>query len=292
MKKNNVIIFFSIFLLITSFFSCSNSHEDKIGTIEIKVIPKSGTVKFFVSSNDPITINWGNGRVEEKDAGKHVVISGYYDDSEMKTIYITSTSFTEFSFSVFKESKIGNFTSLKFKDCDQLYEANCWNATLQTLEFAGCESLKVLECSNNQLEKLNLSSLKSLQSINCSKNKISSLDASPCKKLTELACSFNNMKNLKVEEMSNLEMLFCDNNDLENLSLKGDKNIWCIECYGNNLNGDAINDLFESLPKVQKKTNRETGWIKLNLAGNNVNKKIAEDKNWIVDDFPAFRVFY
>jgi len=272
MKKNNYLYFLSILVLSAFLFSCgedenlSDSDDSgsgsiknnlKTGQIEIKAYPdKNNKISFYATATS-LTIDWGDGSVEEYTPnGIRLEFTYEYVNSNFQTIKVNTNKITHFNIS--DSSSKGIFHELRFGDCSYLEEILCsgsntkltvlsiksapalttldciWNQ-LTSLDVSGCVALTSLGCEGNQLTSLNVSGCTALTSLDCYGNQLTSLDASGCTALTTLYCQNNQLTSLDVSGCTALTGLFCSDNQLTSLDVSGCTALTRLFCSDNQL---------------------------------------------------------
>jgi|GEM_PF-1448121 len=120
-----------------------------------------------------------------------------------------------------------NFPNLNFQN---YVSSNCdkdQNGYLSDAEIAAVTSMNVSDKSIFTLKGIEY--FTALKTLRCSKNKLAKLDVSKLTKLEELSCNENQLITLDVSKNTKLTKLYC---------------------YGNKINGDGMQALVNSLPKV------------------------------------------
>ena len=292
MNKNNYLYFLSVLVLSVFLFSCgedenlSDSDDSgsgsiknnlKAGQIEIKAYPdKNNKISFYATATS-LTIDWGDGSVEEYTPnGIRLEFTYEYVNSNFQTIKVNPNKITHFNVS--DSSCKGVFHELRFGDCSYLEEIVCsgpntkltvlsiksapaltsldctWNQ-LTSLDVSGCVALTSLHCSDNQLTSLDVSKCTALTTLHCSSNQLTSLDVSKCTALTSLNCGYNQLTSLDVSKCTALTTLDCTRNQLTSLDVSGCVALTSLHCRENQLSSAALNSLFESLPTRQSGNN-------------------------------------
>ena len=247
----------SIGLFISFAYSCNSDDPDVIinnlkeGQIEIKVSPDGGNKVSFSAAVANITIDWGDGSIEEfTPNGTTKEFTHSYADKKLRTITIDTELMTQFDLDLgyYEELRFGdspelngfacsnrNLTVLSIKKAPALTWLYCADNQLKSLDVSGCTALKELYCGDNQLKTLNVSRCTVLEDLGCSGNQLTSLNISKCLLLTELYCSNNQLTSLDVSKCSMLNILVCSNNKLTKLDVS--MCIWLtdLQCYINQL---------------------------------------------------------
>lgn len=280
------------------------------GQIEIKAYPDDNNKIGFSVDTARITIDWGDGNIEEatpkgnkrslKYKFKHT-----YPNYNLQTIRINAERMTEF------EWRWGNFPELQFGDCPELEKICCYSRNLNSLDVSKCVALRSLYCWNNQLTYLNVSKCTSLNDLKCGGNQLTYLDVSKCTALTcldcggwgdyfrdnyshqltylninectaltELYCGNNSLTSLDVGKCTVLTTLNCATNKLIALEVSKLKDLSGLVCSGNQLSASALNTLFNSLP-TRKQDDEAVIWFEDNPGYDTCDKTIFEKKGWV-----------
>ena len=248
----------------------------KEGQIEFKAKPdRDNKISFYATANK-ITINWGNGHVEEftLNGVKEKFTHEYPTGENFQTVSIVTESITIFSFNGANDAT-ETLQELKFGECPELREVYCNNNQLTQLNLSDCTSLIRLDCHNNQLTQLSLSGCTSLEGLNCGNNKLKKLDLSGCEALTGLSCYNNKLIQLDLSDCTALTGLSCYNNGLIQLDLSKNTELEWLNCSSNDLSSSALNGLFESLPE-----NVGSIYFSKNPDSLDCDRSIYESKGW------------
>ncbi len=263
------------------------------------------------NEGDIITIDWGDGTVEEF---KSVEIYDDWDeDGEDEIHYVLSIdSYVEHEYSnrnphiVTIKGKIkyldcedNNLTSLDVSGCTALTKLDCSYNNLTLLDVSKNTALTELDCRHNNLTLLNVSGYTALTFLNCYDNNLTSLDISKNTALTDLSCGGNNLTSLDISKNTALTDLYCGENNLTSLDISKNTALTDLSCGGNNLTSldvskntaltdlycgennltsSALNQIFRDLP--QGKTGNI--FIYDNPGSETCDKSIAENKGWEV----------
>ena len=227
----NLLKLSSIILLSLFMYSCDDDPSDdnggssnnlKRGQIEMKGHPSSSSQRMsFYATADKITIDWGDGFVDELTPnGIEKTFSHEYATPNLYTITINTEKLTKYSLGT------GTYSELRFGDCPDLKRFFCNGKGLTVLNIKKAASLIILSCSNNKLTSLDVSRCTALKALDCGKNQLTSLD---------------------VSKRADLEILYCNSNQLTSLDVSKCTTLIELECNKNQLSADAINKLFHSL---------------------------------------------
>lgn len=140
--------------------------------------------------------------------------------------------------------------SLNVSNCENLVSLDFSENKLASIDLSSCIKLRELSCQNNLLTELNVSLFPELNSLSCDFNDIASLNVSGTA-MKYLVCNNNKLKSLDISNLTELIYCYCYNNELELLKANGCTSVTSLHFYSNKLKGKVIDELFESLPKVQ-----------------------------------------
>jgi hypothetical protein len=165
MKRKKIFNLLNVAILAIIGFSCENQREDEgdnisaKGQIEAKVRPNEDNKISFWASSQKITIDWGDGSIEElTPTGVLNEFIHEYANQNLQTIQINSTDLIAIGGS--ENFPIGGtFQELKFTNCPKLQEIAYANQSLTVLEVEKAEALTLINCRNNQLPAHSLNSL-------------------------------------------------------------------------------------------------------------------------------------
>lgn len=148
-----------------------------------------------------------------------------------------------------KSDKIIIYGDIDYLDCsnNEKYVAD--------IDFSNNKSLKYIYCYDNDLSKLDLSNLKELEILHCENNDLESINLKNCISLQSLYCHDNKLYSLDLFASKKMEFIYCYNNHLSELDLSENPELRKVECYGNPFTTATMNDLYCSLPIVDKKKN-------------------------------------
>ena len=246
-----------------AFVSCSKDDDDNNGGNQepvyhygeitmVQKVPTSYDNEISIEINtfnagDTITIDWGNGHIQQVVTNENGMIDlDYtYSDREEHTITIK-----------------GNISGL-----------NCYNYHLTSLDVSECSALTELRCAENQLTSLDVTKNTALTSLKCSGNQLTSLDISKNTALTYLECGDNQLTSLDVTKNTALTDLYCGYNQLTSLDVTKNTALTDLDCSSNQLTAEEMNKIYEALPTV------ENGDLYCDQLGN---PGIAEQKGWDV----------
>ena len=278
MKRINILALLCILLLICS---CNNerggnqasSNKLRNGQIEMKGYPNTDFIMSFTATVKSITIDWGDGIVEEiTPNGIERTFTHIYSNENYKTITVSTDSMTYFATGIHDlyKGKIGNsgeYHELRFGDCIELEEIKCSGEKLITLDvsnksalttlwchknqltlldISGCAALSRLDCYDNLLTSLNMSCCSSLEDLSCSGNQLTSLDMSKCRALVALGCGDNRLTSLNISGCYKLSELYCSNNQLISLEIES-RNLCLFDCSNNLLTSIEIESRLHSV---------------------------------------------
>ncbi len=138
-------------------------------------------------------------------------------------------------------------SSLDLSNLPNLRNLDADHNLLTTLDVTGNPKLESLFCSNNQLTALNVTGNPSLTTLSCSGNQLSALDVSQNPLMYQLLCDNNQLTSIDVTHLNKMIIFNCNNNQLTSLDLTGCTEMFQLYCYNNQINGQAMEDLVNSL---------------------------------------------
>jgi len=299
----------STYLICSIVYICLNACSTEIqknlsGQIEIKVYPGKNNEVGFRAIADKITIDWGDGHVEQF-TGNYSMLSHSYTNQDLKTVIIQTEKLLLFetileSISV-DDNRLtwGNFREIRFGEMNALSRLTLGCPTLSVLEIKKANALTYFNC-NSQLSSLDVSGLTALEEFHCSGNLFMSLDLRSLNTLKSLSCSDNQLVSLDLRGLTTLVSVSCPNNQLTTLNLTGCTSLGLLDCslnqltyldissltslsnlllFNNKLTSNALNTIFENLPERTFGTNILV--IENNPGFDTCNREIAINKGWI-----------
>lgn len=219
MKKNTL---FS--LLLAAGMVALPSLVNAQAKVTLTTAKAAGSEFSFVTNPGKITVDWGDGNVEELSATGEPVKGNL----KGQTVTITSDNLW------LLDCSSNELTNLSVVDATNLQTLYCSNNSLKALSV-GSRSLKDLDCSGNELASLSLLLYKDLRSLNCSDNNIVSLSLNYQTELETLICSDNKLSSLIVSKSPNLKVLWCQNNSLKSLDLSSNAALESLVCDNNEI---------------------------------------------------------
>ncbi len=192
---------FMVAMCATMFTACSKDDDkDPLddnggnGSKEgmITMIAESDEIKVHIETfneGDIITIDWGDGTVEEFKSVEEY--DDWDEDGEGEIYYVIS---------------IDDYVK---------HEYSNRNPHIVTIKG----KIKYLDCGNNNLTSLDVSGCTALTELDCYGNNLTSLNVSGCTALTELGCWSNNLTSLDVSKNTALTYLDCEDNKLTSSAL-------------------------------------------------------------------------
>ena len=177
----------SIVLFSTLMFSCSQDDDDDIingnnsnnnlkkGQVEIKGYPDKDNKMSFVATATKITIDWGDGSVDELTPnGVGCVFVHEYANQNLQTIKINTEAMTSMSLSSRNSvyNAKGTYNELRLGDCPDLKDLSCSYQNLTVLSIKSAPVLESLYCDYNQLTSLNVSGCPALIYLDCRNNQL------------------------------------------------------------------------------------------------------------------------
>jgi len=189
MKRLKVFYLFTAILLSGILFSCDkedfggNNNLSK-GQIEMKITPDNKNKVEIIITAKKITIDWGDGSVDElTPGGIEKSYTHEYFSQNIQTIKINTEGLISFGYD-YKLSS--SFSSLGYYPNPVMLSDRIEGEKLHELRFGNCPELKSLNCGSNELTILDLSKCTELTDLIFGINKLTSLDLSRCKELKTL----------------------------------------------------------------------------------------------------------
>jgi len=288
-------------------FACDNETTSdvlKSGQIEIRVNPGKNNEVGFWAIADKITIDWGDGHVEQF-AGNFSARSHTYANQDLKIITIKTEKLALFetmlesvsidderlTWGYFREMRFGEMPALarltlgcptlsvlEIKKASVLTHFNL-RSQLTSFDFSGLTALEEFDCTGNQFTSLDLRSLHKLKYLSCGDNKLTLLDLRGLSALVSVTCVYNQLTTLHLTGCSSLGSLVCLGNQLTSLDIGSLTSLSNLSVHDNQLTTNALNNIFEQLPE------RIPGTAFLTFANNpgsdTCNREIAINKGWL-----------
>ena len=137
--------------------------------------------------------------------------------------------------------------SVDLSPCSDLRILGINNNPLTELDVSHNEALSKLSCENSQLNALDVKNNLNLGVLSCNGNNLIELDVSENLALEQLYCDNNQLTSIDVTNHDKLMLFNCNNNQLTALDLTGCTALYQLYCYNNQINGEAMDDLVNSL---------------------------------------------
>jgi hypothetical protein len=138
-------------------------------------------------------------------------------------------------------------TSINLSPCSDLRILGINNNRLMNLDVSDNAALSKLSCENNQLNSLDITNCPNLGVLSCYGNELIELNVSENLSLEQLYCENNQLTSIDVTNHDKLMLFNCNNNQLTALDLTGCTELYQLYCYNNQINGEAMDDLANSL---------------------------------------------
>lgn len=159
--------------------------------------------------------------------------------------------------------------------------------SIYSINIQGTENVPVsLEMPVSSIFNTRITSLyidnKELAVLKCDDHSITSLDVSKCSQLQTLSCKGNQLTALDVSQNPQLKYLYCGGNILTSINVNNNTLLQMLSCYGNKLTPEAMNRIYQDLPKVYK-DDPQYGNATIEVDRVNAGDySIAENKGWKV----------
>ena len=296
------------FIVSVCLYACSNENQDipsdtlKSGQIEIKVNPGKNNDVSFTAIADKITIDWGDGHVEQF-TGYSTPLSHSYANQDLKTITIQTEKLVWFAtilelmsidgqltWGYFREMRFGEMNTLarltigcptlsvlEIEKASALIQFNLSGQLLTSFDVSGLTALEEFHCSDNSFTSLDLRSLHTLKTFACVNNPLTSLDLRGLTSLITLSCASNQLTTLNLTGCTSLGSIDCSRNQLTSLDISGLTSLSNLLCFNNQLSSNTLNTIFENLPE---RTGTSMLIIENNPGFDTCNREIAINKGW------------
>ena len=256
-----------------------NSNNLKTGQVEMKGYPDDSNRISFIATAKKITINWGNGKIDEfTPNGVERKFTYEYLNSNYQTILINAENLTYIgSITPDKNVPPGSggavnaykYNELRFGDCPNLEQIKFPFNRLTVLDIKKAGALKILDCFSNSLTKLNLNGCKALETLDCAANLLTELDVSGLTALKYLDCGSISDNGINRGYITSLNVSGC-------VALE------MLYCQGNQLTAEELNKVFKSLPTIATATDWWNIIISSNPGASTCDESIATSKGWKV----------
>ena len=257
-------------------FGTVHAQSDADSVKMTMTLNKFGNLKFSVRGTETITIDWGDGTVDERRLTPGVVTySHHYIKRDHYTVVIYGQNITHLN------CNGGKITNLNVSNNTGLKCLRCAGNKLTDLDVSRNTALTNLICDNNRLTVLDVSANTALTNLVCDNNQLTVLDVSANTALTDLHCSENQLTGLDVSRNSLLINLICKGNQLRSLDATNTNSLMLLNCRKNKLTAEAMNVLFEMLNVTQKEG--KILYIRNNPGTDTCNQSITTDKHWKID---------
>lgn len=260
-----IFILLMVAMCATMFTACSKDDDkdplDDNGEGVITMTVEGNTIGLQIYSfneGDIITIDWGDGTVEEFKS-----VEEYDEEDEEDEIHyvLSIDSYVEHEYS----NRNPHIITIKGKISEFWQGEGTLRNNITSLNVSKCPALTVLDCAENNLTSLDVSKNTALTWLLCHYNNLTSLDVSKCPVLTELGCWSNKLTSLDVSKNTALTWL---------------------NCRDNKLTSSALNQIFRDLPQGKTwteghgYTEQSSIFISRNPGTDTCDKSIAENKGW------------
>ena len=141
-----------------------------------------------------------------------------------------------------------NLNTLNISNNPDLRNLDVSNNALTGLDVTSNDKLYALYCNNNQLTELDVTYNPTLAVLSCYGNQLYEIDVTSNEALEQLFCENNQLSEIDVTNHEKLMLFNCNDNLLTALDLTGCSELYQLYCYNNQINGQAMDDLVNSLP--------------------------------------------
>ncbi|MDR2040438.1 MAG: hypothetical protein LBQ60_21180 [Bacteroidales bacterium] len=218
---------YAIFCLVLVLSSCKKEEDPDLSEesslksarisgqllVEMRTSISTVTIQelFLHTGHSSVTIDWGDGIVEETGTIHPTAKTHTYSSSGRHTIKIYGDPE-----SLDKIRVTDNILSyLDLSNNKKLSMIQCQRNVLYEIKLPVNSPLKYLYCYENILFSLDLDSFTELISLACDDNQIEELTLTNCTRLETLSCSHNNLNHVfMAQDMPFLEIISCENNYL------------------------------------------------------------------------------
>ena len=261
--KSFFYFFFVLMVFALVFVSCDNEPKIPIqrqlepGQIELIVIPsKASSVNLFFYVEE-ITIDWGDGTVEDiAPKGFSIHQHQFSDSDEPQIILISTKGLTEFSQFGATEVRFGyapdlrtvatwvdfsyppvgqNLRRLDVTKLNALENLSVFGTQLTHLDVSKNTALTRLTVNSTQLTSLDLSNNTALLYVNAQRNQLTNLDVTNNIALQHLIVSGNRLTNIDLNNNINLRTLCLHSNQLTGLDVSKNADLRILSLHGNQL---------------------------------------------------------
>ena len=258
---------------------------------QMTMTTSKSSVGIDIAGEGTFTIDWGDGSKIEtyklsaynsddwfhwqnRHKYKHYHL---YSEEVSRTIIITGENITHLS------SQYNRLTGLDVTKNRALTYLTCHVNQLTNLDISKNTKLTILGCGDNQLTSLDVNKNTKLIHLYCGNNQLANLDVSKNIALSYLNIENNQITNLVVSNNTELTYLNCSINQLTNLDATKNIELINLVCFSNQLSKEALDALFETLPRNE---DYKTISIGNNPGTSSCNRNILAEKGWfIIDDW-------
>lgn len=232
-------------------------EPNKFSFITLTVNMESDVKLNFQAANDSTVIRIISGEMKQDVIANKDWFRGNNGEISDIMIHAVDTNVTIYGDITVFDCSMNSTAGLKGIDASNnpgLTELICKQNLLTSLNLRNNSELRVLDCSNNDLTTIDLSRNSKLNRLTSDRNNINSINLSNNQELTHLWISANNLNSIDLSKNTKLEELNIINNRLTALDLSNNTNLKTVLCYYNDFDTEATNQLYCSLPVVNKDT--------------------------------------
>jgi hypothetical protein len=208
---------------------------------------------FFIeaTTNEPFTVNWGDGNTEDFTGNGYTLLSHTYTASGGYTLAITGVN----------DNCL--FTDLEIN-----------RKSVTALDVSKNTALTALSCGYNSLTSLDVSKNTALTDLWCDNILLTALDVSKNTALTSLSCNDNLLTSLDVSKNMELTEFWCNNNQLTALDISKNIALTYLECRDNAI---PLSDLYAASQKISNPENKYLGTQRLPAVNTGTNVAVVVD---------------
>ncbi|MDR2011102.1 MAG: hypothetical protein LBQ22_11555 [Bacteroidales bacterium] len=285
MKKFKLFSFLFV-MMLSSFTACDkeetgsgngNENENENGGVEININPENlGQGEIYIKATpendygyyelgfnivaDKLTIDWGDGTVEEKTNVQNLYHR--YENQNARVVVLATEGLSMFGcytnmYGLLSSSFDGYFEEIRFGSCPNLSEIYFWGGDnreylkLKKVDITKLTALKRFWClGEKDLSNLDVTKNTNLKVLEINKSNLSNLNLSNNVKLDTLRCSSSKLSTLNISANTALKYLDFSENQLSVINVENNKSLNYVNCCENQLSLNSLIELFQALPST------------------------------------------